>query len=53
VVAHAEDLLADLSLIQKVKRMGLRIFSWGDDNNDKENLVMQNNAGIDGLIYDR
>ncbi|ELT93656.1 hypothetical protein CAPTEDRAFT_223175 [Capitella teleta] len=53
VVVHAEDILRDLTIIQKLKKQGLRVFSWGDDNNSPENLKLQQNHGVDGLIYDR
>lgn len=50
---HTEDLLRDSSQIQLVKRAGLVLFCWGDDNNDMETNKHLKQLGIHAVIYDK
>jgi len=53
VALHTEDLLKDLELIVRAHSQGLAVFSWGEDNNSVENLQLQRDHRMDGMIYDR
>jgi len=53
VNAQAEEILKDMSLIQKCKSMGLVLMVWGEEANQKENIISLKQAGVDGVIYDR
>eukprot|EP01135_Chromosphaera_perkinsii_P004302 Nk52_evm14s276 gene=Nk52_evmTU14s276 len=53
IVPNSYDLLKDPSLISFAKNSNLVLFSWGDDNNNKENIRFQKEKGVDGVIYDR
>ncbi|EFA03495.2 glycerophosphocholine phosphodiesterase GPCPD1 [Tribolium castaneum] len=53
ISAHTEDLLRDASLVQLVKRAGLIMFCWGDENADPTTLKMLKELGLHGVIYDK
>ncbi|KAF6215207.1 hypothetical protein GE061_009959 [Apolygus lucorum] len=50
---HTEDLLRDSSQVELVKREGLVLFCWGDDNNDLATIKHLKDMGIHAVIYDR
>lgn len=50
---HSEDILRDPTLVRKSKEMGLVVFVWGDDLDDRENVNKMRELGLDGIIYDR
>uniref|UniRef100_A0A0A9Y8A0 Glycerophosphocholine phosphodiesterase GPCPD1 n=1 Tax=Lygus hesperus TaxID=30085 RepID=A0A0A9Y8A0_LYGHE len=50
---HTEDLLRDSSQVELVKRAGLVLFCWGDDNNDLATNKHLKELGIHAVIYDR
>ncbi|CAH1391360.1 unnamed protein product [Nezara viridula] len=50
---HSEELLRDSSQIALVKRAGLVLFCWGDDNNDTETIKHLKDLGIHAVIYDK
>lgn len=50
---HTEELLRDSSQIENVKRAGLVLFCWGDDNNDTETIKHLKELGIHAVIYDK
>ncbi|KAK9510485.1 hypothetical protein O3M35_005264 [Rhynocoris fuscipes] len=50
---HTEDLLRDSSQVALVKRAGLVLFCWGDDNNDTKNIKHLKELGIHAVIYDK
>lgn len=50
---HTEELLRDSSQIELVKRAGLVLFCWGDDNNDTETIKHLKDLGIHAVIYDK
>ncbi|XP_014281827.1 glycerophosphocholine phosphodiesterase GPCPD1 isoform X1 [Halyomorpha halys] len=50
---HTEELLRDSSQIALVKRAGLVLFCWGDDNNDTETIKHLKDLGIHAVIYDK
>lgn len=52
VCIHAESLLKDPMLIEKGKKSGLWVISWGDDNNCQENVKFLMEKGVDGVIVD-
>ncbi|BES89148.1 Glycerophosphoryl diester phosphodiesterase family [Nesidiocoris tenuis] len=49
---HTEDLLRDSSQVELVKRAGLVLFCWGDDNNDVDTIKLLKDMGIHAVIYD-
>ena len=49
----AEDVLRDPTQIDIVKARGQVLFSWTDDNNDKETVNALKKLDVDGIIYDR
>lgn len=49
----SELLLKDLSRIDYVKNNGLVLFTWGEDNNDKEMIEKLKSLQVDAVIYDR
>lgn len=53
IVAHTEDLLRDISQVNLAKDMGLVIFCWGDDNNNKDTIKYLKEAGLHAIIYDK
>lgn len=53
IVGHTDDLLQDTSLIKETIDEGLVIFSWGDDNNNVENIRLLKGLGLHAIIYDR
>uniref|UniRef100_A0A023FBW1 Glycerophosphocholine phosphodiesterase GPCPD1 n=2 Tax=Triatoma infestans TaxID=30076 RepID=A0A023FBW1_TRIIF len=50
---HTEDLLRDSSQVSLVKRAGLVLFCWGDDNNDTKTIKHLKELGIHAVIYDK
>ncbi|KAL1123856.1 hypothetical protein AAG570_001626 [Ranatra chinensis] len=50
---HTEDLLRDSSQVTLVKRAGLVLFCWGDDNNDTATIKHLKDLGIHAVIYDK
>ncbi|XP_014259991.1 glycerophosphocholine phosphodiesterase GPCPD1-like isoform X2 [Cimex lectularius] len=50
---HTEDLLRDSSQVNLVKRAGLVLFCWGDDNNDTATIKHLKDLGIHAVIYDK
>jgi len=49
----SELLLKDLSLIEYVKKSGLVLWSWGEDNNDSNVINKLKQLKLDAIIYDR
>jgi len=50
---HSEDILRDPSLVRKSKEIGFVVFVWGDDLDDRDNVIKMKELGLDGIIYDR
>ncbi|XP_050426352.1 glycerophosphocholine phosphodiesterase GPCPD1 [Adelges cooleyi] len=50
---HSEDLLRDPSQISMVKKTGLALFCWGDDNNCKDVVNEFKRLGVNAIIYDK
>ncbi|XP_032674254.1 glycerophosphocholine phosphodiesterase GPCPD1-like isoform X1 [Odontomachus brunneus] len=50
---HTEDLLRDPSQVKLAKDVGLIIFCWGDDNNDKATIQYLKKLGLHAVIYDK
>ncbi|KAL0117504.1 hypothetical protein PUN28_010375 [Cardiocondyla obscurior] len=50
---HTEDILRDPSQVKLVKDVGLIIFCWGDDNNDKDTIQYLKKLGLHAVIYDK
>lgn len=53
IVCNSRPILRDMSLVPFVHDSGLVLFTWGDDNNVRENIERQKSAGVDAVIYDR
>ncbi|KAL6071617.1 Glycerophosphocholine phosphodiesterase gpcpd1 [Balamuthia mandrillaris] len=52
IVANSKALLEDTSLISFVKQQGLILFTWGEENNLEENVILQKQLGVDAVIND-
>ncbi|KAG7208839.1 hypothetical protein KM043_015026 [Ampulex compressa] len=50
---HTEDILRDPTQVKLVKDVGLIIFCWGDDNNDKDTILHLKKLGLHAVIYDK
>ncbi|RZC36940.1 glycerophosphocholine phosphodiesterase GPCPD1-like [Asbolus verrucosus] len=50
---HTEDILRDPSFVQVVKRAGLIVFCWGDENADPATIKFLKELGLHGVIYDK
>lgn len=50
---HTEDILRDPSQVKLVKDVGLIIFCWGDDNNNKDTIQYLKRLGLHAVIYDK
>ncbi|XP_073941629.1 glycerophosphocholine phosphodiesterase GPCPD1 isoform X1 [Choristoneura fumiferana] len=53
IVVHTEDLLRDPSQVKLATDVGLIIFCWGDDNNDKATIQKLKDLGLHAVIYDK
>ena len=53
MVPFSERLLAESSLIEKAKALNLIVFTWGEDNNNVENIKKLKDMGVEAVIYDR
>ncbi|XP_050361777.1 glycerophosphocholine phosphodiesterase GPCPD1 isoform X1 [Nymphalis io] len=53
IVVHTEDLLRDPTQVKLVTDVGLVIFCWGDDNNDKNTIKKLKEMGLHAVIYDK
>lgn len=49
----AEGIQKDPSLVDMVKKKGLVLFAWTDDQNGPGVVEYLRNLGLDGIIYDR
>lgn len=52
VCVHTEQLLVDLSLIERGRQKGLWMYCWGEENNNVENIKALKEKGINGIIVD-
>lgn len=53
IVVHTEDLLRDPTQVKLATDVGLVIFCWGDDNNDKNTIKRLKEMGLHAVIYDK
>jgi hypothetical protein len=53
VVFQADGLLLDLSLVPYIRSLGLVLFVWGEDLNDKQVRDTLRAQQVDALIFDR
>jgi len=52
LVCPAKHLIENPDVIQKIKASGLRVCTWGAENNVPTNVHIQKKAGVDGVIVD-
>lgn len=50
VVTHCTPILRATKLIKAVKEMGLLLFTYGEGNNNIDNVKLQKKCGIDAVI---
>ncbi|BFZ20393.1 hypothetical protein BsWGS_23432 [Bradybaena similaris] len=53
VALHSSVLLKDIELIDRVLKIKLVLFVWGNDNNDPQVIRKLRDLKVDGIIYDR
>ncbi|CAG5135872.1 unnamed protein product, partial [Candidula unifasciata] len=53
VALHSSVLLKDIDLIDRVLKMKLVLFVWGNDNNDPKVIRKLRDLKVHGIIYDR
>lgn len=42
-----------ISKVNFAQRYGLIVFSWGDDNNNKDTIKLLKDLGLQAIIYDK
>lgn len=52
LVCPAKYLVSNPDVITKIKSSGLRLCTWGAENNDPKHVHLQKKMGVDGIIAD-